>query len=642
MRTAQDADKVQLFGDTFKKKFIDVDHSSSVDIDSTWTAMRDAIYHSALSTFGKRKRQNADWFNAYWKDMQPAVESKRQAMLSHKNNPCPSTLAAYRAARNKTKRMARYCANNKEYWLNLCNKIQHAADTGNVKGMYEGIKVATGPTATKCSPLKSKFGVVITDQDKQLERWVEHYLELYSTQNVVSETALNATPNLPVMEELDILPTEDELGKAVERLSSGKAPGGDGIPSDILKSCKTSLLKHLHKLLCLCWVEGYIPQGMRDAKTITLYKNKGDRSDCNNYRGISLLSIVGKLFALVVLARLQRLANRVYPESQCGFRAGRSTVDMIFSLRQLQEKCREQQQPLYIAFVDLTKAFDLVSRSGLFSLLKKIGCPPKLLELIVHFHKGMHSTLFFNGGTSKPFPVSSGVKQGCVLAPTLFGIFFSMVLRYSYANCDEGVYIRTKTDGSLFNISRLRAKSKTKTILVCELLFADDAALVSHSETGLQQLIDRLSHGCKEFGLTISIKKTNILVQGANTAPTITIDNTPLELVESFKYLGSTIASSPSLDMEIPSRIGKAAGVMSKLDKRVWRNGQLTVATKMRVYQACVLSTLLYGSEAWTTYIKFPRTTTQHLLHTLPTTPPAHQVARQNIECGSSEARWYS
>ena len=81
---------------------------------------------------------------------------------------------------------------------------------------------------------------------------------------------------------------------------------------------------------------------MRDANIVTLYKNKGDRCDCNNYRGISLLSIVGKVFARVTLTRLQNLALQVYPESQCGFRAGRSTVDMIFSLRQLQDKCREQ------------------------------------------------------------------------------------------------------------------------------------------------------------------------------------------------------------------------------------------------------------------------------------------------------------
>ena len=136
-----------------------------------------------------------------------------------------------------------------------------------------------------------------------------------------------------------------------------------------------------------------MPQDMRDASIITLYKNKGDRSDCNNYRGISLLSIVGKTFAHVMLNRLQTLAERVYLEAQCGFRAQRPMIDMIFSLRQLQEKCREQRRPLYIAFIDLTKAFELVSRSGLFTLLHRIGCSPKLLRMITSFHKEMKGTI---------------------------------------------------------------------------------------------------------------------------------------------------------------------------------------------------------------------------------------------------------
>ena len=119
-----------------------------------------------------------------------------------------------------------------------------------------------------------------------------------------------------------------------------------------------------------------VTQDTKDAKIVTLYKNKGGSSDCNNYRGISLLSIVGKVYTRVVLAHLQQLAERVYPESQCDFRTEHSTVDIIFSLRQLQVKCREQQKPLYIAFIDLTKSFDLVSRDGLLNILLKIGCPP--------------------------------------------------------------------------------------------------------------------------------------------------------------------------------------------------------------------------------------------------------------------------
>ena len=101
---------------------------------------------------------------------------------------------------------------------------------------------------------------------------------------------------------------------------------------DLIKHCKTKLLLPLHEVLCQCWQVGAVPQDMRDSEIITIYKNKGERNDCKNYRGISLRSIVGKVFARVILIRLQKLAERIYPESQCGFRAERSTTDMIFSL----------------------------------------------------------------------------------------------------------------------------------------------------------------------------------------------------------------------------------------------------------------------------------------------------------------------
>ena len=343
---------------------------------------------------------------------------------------------------------------------------------------------------------------------------------------------------------------------------------------------------------------------MRNAKIITLYKNKGDRSDCNNYRGISLLSIVGKAFARVALSRLQVLAERVYPESQCGFRRERSTVDMVFSIRQLQEKCREQQRPLYIAFIDLTKAFDLVSRNGLFQLLKKIGCPPRLHSIIVSFHEDMQGVVCFDGGTSEPFTIKSGVKQGCVLAPTLFSIFFSLLLNHAFKHSTEGVYLHTRSDGKLFNLARLKAKTKVRTVLIRELLFADDAALVTHKEEELQQLINQLSHACNEFGLSISINKTQVMGQGVLSPPSITIGNQVLGVADHFTYLGSTISSNLSLDNEIDKRIAKAASVMARLTKRVWSNNQLTSNTKFQVYQACVLSTLLYGSESWTTYAR--------------------------------------
>ena len=128
-------------------------------------------------------------------------------------------------------------------------------------------------------------------------------------------------------------------------------------------------------------------------------------------------------FARVILNILQKLAERAH----CGFQRARSTIDMLFSLRHLQEKCRKQQVSLYTAFIDLTKAFDLVGTSGLFHLLEKIGCPPKLLSIITAFQSNMKSTVRYDGAVSNAFPIKSGV-----LAPTLFGIFFSLVLSHAF------------------------------------------------------------------------------------------------------------------------------------------------------------------------------------------------------------------
>ena len=338
-----------------------------------------------------------------------------------------------------------------------------------------------GPVQNKTAPLKSSTGEVITDKGQQMERWVEHYSDLYSRQNVVTSAALDAIECLPTMEELNTEPTVEELSKAIDSL----ALGSDGIPPDLVKHCTTTLLLPLHEVLCQCWQEGVVLQDMRDAKIITLYKNKSERTDCNNYRGILLLGIVGKVFARVILVRLQKLAERVYPESQCGFRAERSTVDMVFSLRQLQERCREQQMPLYVAFIDLTKAFDLVSREGLFRILLKIGCPPKLQSMIESFHTDMKGAVQFNGSTSEPFSILSGVKQGCVLAPTLFGIFFALLLKHAFGSTTEGIYLRTRSDGRLFNLARLRAKTKVRKVLIRNMLFADDAAVATHTQREL-------------------------------------------------------------------------------------------------------------------------------------------------------------
>ena len=133
---------------------------------------------------------------------------------------------------------------------------------------------------------------------------------------------------------------------------------------------------------------------------------------------------------------------------------------MVFAARQLQEKCQEQNADLYSTYVNWTKAFDTVSRDGLWRIMAKYGCPQKFIAIGQQLHDGMLARVQDNSEISHSFPVSNRVKQGCVLAPTLFSIMYSAMLMDAFRDTDVGIGINYCTDGSVFNLRRLQAKTK--------------------------------------------------------------------------------------------------------------------------------------------------------------------------------------
>ena len=327
---------------------------------------------------------------------------------------------------------------------------------------------------------------------------------------------------------------------------------------------------------------------------------------CDNYRGISLLAIAGKVLAKIVLNRLKPILEEVLPESQCGFRAGRSTSDMIFTLRQLQEKAVEQHQPLYVVFVDFTKAFDTVDRTTLWKILEAYGFPDKLVNIIKQFHFQMKALVSVGGVPSDAFVVNHGVKQGCVLAPTLFSLYLTAVLETMNAGLNGGVFLRTRTDGKLFNLARLRAHTKTLKMCIRELLYADDSALVANNTVDIQQIVDRFSSAAVLFGLKIKISKTELLYQpppmSIEPPRTITVNEEPLKTTESFNYLGSTVTNTNSADLEVERRIHSATKAYGVLQKRLWSCHDISTKTKVKVYSVAVIPCLLYSIDYTTLY----------------------------------------
>ena len=221
--------------------------------------------------------------------------------------------------------------------------------------------------------------------------------------------------------------------------------------------------------------------------------------------------------------------------------------------------------------------------------MERLGCPPRFLNMVIQLHDDQRFQVRLNGDLSEPFAISNGVKQGCVLAPTLFSIFFSMMLRQATEdlNDDDSIYIRYRLDGNLFNLRRLQAHTKTQEQLIRDLLFADDAALVAHTERALQRLTSCFAEAAHLFGLEISLQKTEVLHQPAPQEeyhpPHISIDETELNTVHKFAYLGCIISSDAKIDKEIDNRLANANSAFGRLYKRVCGNKHLKNSTKISV-----------------------------------------------------------
>ena len=232
----------------------------------------------------------------------------------------------------------------------------------------------------------------------------------------IDHEALDNIPQRITKTSLDEIPTIAEIARAIAGLKDGKAPGGDGIPAEVWKHGGDNLFSRLHQLTTNAWEVGSLPQVWKDASIVTIYK-KIDRKDCVNYRRISLLSIPGKIFASILLNRLStHITPEVVQETQCGIRGNWCTVDMIFCLRQLQEKCIEQDRPLYMVFIDFSKAFGTVGRTGLRQLMRKFGCPEKFTTMIEALHTGMMANVSVRGEVSEfgIIQCHKWGKQGCV------------------------------------------------------------------------------------------------------------------------------------------------------------------------------------------------------------------------------------
>jgi hypothetical protein len=245
----------------------------------------------------------------------------------------------------------------------------------------------------------------------------------------------------------------------------------------------------------------------------------------------------------------------------------------------------------------------------LWKVLEKYGCPKKFISVIRSFHDGMMAQVTLCGDNSEPFEVGVGVRQGCVLAPVLFNMFLAAAtqLYHGAIGQEDGIDISYRLDGSVFNLRRLQARTRTQVDKLLELQYADDCALVAEDPESLQRVLSMVQVVYEQLGLVINTDKTEILYQWnrrPENQPAVSISGVPLKVVPHFKYLGSLLSEDCTIDQEIQSRVNKASAAFARLRNRALQNRNLRVETRVAVYKAVCISTLLFGCEAWTLYRK--------------------------------------
>ena len=200
------------------------------------------------------------------------------------------------------------------------------------------------------------------------------------------------------------------------------------------------------------------------------------------------------------------------------------------------------------------------------------------------------------------------MKQGCVLAPTLFSVYPAAMLEVALKDTSGEVYIQTGKEADLFSVAQFKAKSKTLIKIVREMLYPGDSALVAHSVEDMQSLVEEFARAASQFSLQINIKNTECLYQppkfqlSTSLSEEISIGTEPPVKCKTFKYLGSTVSENARLEDELSLRMGRASAVFGNVRERLWNNRHVSIRVKCKVYRATVLATLLYVAETWTVY----------------------------------------
>ena len=443
---------------------------------------------------------------------------------------------------------------------------------------FEKIRRQTGLKSKAAAACKDENGNLVAEIQGVLKLWREHFSSLLGCDNC-EEGVYTDTPITDDGVEIPP-PGYDEVCLAIKRLKNNKAAGADGIPAELFKTGGNELLKTMHELICKIWSEECMPSDWNLSILCPIHK-KGDPTICTNYRGISLLNISYKVLSSVMCERLKPIVNKLIGPNQCGFRPGKSTIDQIFTLRQILEKTQEKQIDTHHLFVDYKAAFDSTIRSHLYSTMSEFGIPAKLIRLCRMTLSNTTCSVLIGKDLTTPFETKRGFRQGDSLSCDFFNLMMEKIIRAA----------DLRSTGNIFYKSFML------------LAYADDVDIIGTNLRAISATFSSLEKESRRVGLLVNQDKTKYMLstkkQNYRLGQHVKFDSYNFEVVKDFVYLGASINNTNNISLEIQRRITLANRCYFGLNRQL-SSRALSRRTKLSLYKSLILPVLIYGAESWT------------------------------------------
>ena len=546
---------------------------NTCQIDTVVQSFTNYMYDSAFSAFGKKwtSKSNAalpfkakaknPWFNDKCSNARNDFKRARNTFLKCKSDVNRQIFVSMRSKYNKIKRLAKKEFKIKE-GQEMCNMAK-----SNPKQFWKSVKKKLSSSKIQSDNLtaidlfehfKSVYG---EEQDEMNE------------QTPIADNTFNS--------DFDTEISETELKTAIFSQNNNKSTGTDRLCAELFKDSFDIVSPFLLKLYNRLFLNGEYPRLWGEGIIVPIFKG-GNPDEAGNYRGITLINILGKIYSQILLNRLNKWAEKeeTLLDSQFGFQKGKSTVDCIFTLYSIIAKTLGMGEKLYCVFIDYEKAFDKIDRSFLWQKLLKEQVSGKFVNALRSMYTVVKSCVRYRSNTSRFFNSYNGLKQGDPSSPLLFMLFINDIKQNINTDLND-----------IFTIDEMR---------LFLLLYADDAVVFAKSPEVLQKILNDIESYCTLWGLKINTRKTKAMIfeKGRHTHFDFYLNNVKLELVDSFKYLGIHFFKNGNWHRTQQRLAQHGSFALHKLFS-LFNQVELTISKKCKLFDVLVGSILSYGAEVW-------------------------------------------